>query len=100
MRFFHRTSPTVAAAILAEGFRDGTGTYLTTNTYTGVWISDQALDENEGAFGDTLLSIDIPEEVVSEFEWIEEGKGHREFLVPAEIVNRFGPPNVAIDDTR
>ena len=40
------------------------------------------------------VEVDVPEEVMAEWEWVEEGKGHREFLVPAEIVNRYGPPQV------
>jgi len=28
------------------------------------------------------------------YEWIEEGKPYREFLIPAEIVNRYGPPKI------
>ena len=44
--------------------------------------------------GDTLLSIDIPDNVIADYEWIEEEKPYREFLIPAEIVNRYGPPKV------
>ena len=36
-----------------------------------------------------MLDLEIPEEIVAPFEWIEEDKGYREFLVPAEIVNRY-----------
>jgi hypothetical protein len=35
-----------------------------------------------------VLDLEIPEEIVAPFEWIEEDKGYREFLVPVEIVNR------------
>ena len=31
---------------------------------------------------------------MKEFEWVEEGKGYREFLVPADIVNQYGRPRV------
>ncbi len=87
MLLYHRTN--AGAAILADGFRDGTGSYMTDRTFSGVWLSDQPLDEDEGASGSTLLSIDVPEATVVEFEWIEEGKGYREFLVPAAVVNQF-----------
>jgi hypothetical protein len=49
---------------------------------------------NEGAHGDTLLAIDVPEEEIADYEWIEEGKTYREFLIPAVIANRFGPARV------
>lgn len=85
---FHRTTSEAAMTILAEGFRDATGTYLTVNEYTGVWLSDQQLDENEGANGDTLLRVVIPDGDLSDYEWIEEGKPYREFLVPAALINQ------------
>jgi hypothetical protein len=37
--FYHRTTDECAKLILREGFRDGTGYYLTTRTHTGVWLS-------------------------------------------------------------
>lgn len=92
MKLFHRTSH--ADAILRQGFRDSTGTYMTVNEYSGVWLSNVPLDINEGAVGDVVLTVEIPEEVVAEHEWVEDGKGYREFLVPAEVVNRYGPPEV------
>lgn len=92
MKLFHRTHS--AVAILKEGFRDTAGTYGTGQVFQGVWLSNIPLDINQGAAGDTLLVINIPEEVVAEHEWIEEGKPYREFLVPAEIVNRYGPPRI------
>ena len=53
-----------------------------------MWVSDEPLTVNEGAPGDTLVVLDIPESVVANYEWIEEGRGFREFLVPAEVLNR------------
>ena len=85
MILYHRTDH--AEAILRAGFRDGTGSYLTLNTYTGVWLSDLPLDANEGAVGDQVLEVTLEEDLVAEFEWIEEGKGYREFLVPADLLN-------------
>ena len=86
MILYHRTS--AANAILAGGFRDGQGTYLTHETWRGVWLADRPLDANEGASGDTVLFVDLPDEVAAKHEW-DQDIGYREFLVPAEIVNRF-----------
>jgi hypothetical protein len=86
MLVYHRTY--VSEAILADGFRDGVGTYLTADTYHGVWVSDRPLGSNEGASGDVILAIEAPEDVLSPFEWVEEGKPYREWLVPADILNR------------
>ncbi len=69
MRLFHRTTREAAAAIAAEGFRDATGSYGTANEYSGVWVSSEPLDANEGAFGDVLLSIDgLSEAEIKPFE--------------------------------
>jgi hypothetical protein len=87
MRLFHRTYRRNADAILRDGFRNATGNYLTKHLYKGVWFSNEILDENEGANGDTVLSIDLPEEVIANYEWIEEGKPYREWLIPARVAN-------------
>ena len=87
MIVYHRTF--MAERILAEGFWDAEGTYLTFETHIGVWVADSPLNENEGVGGDRVLTIDIPESVIGNYEWIEEGKPCREWLVPAELLNRF-----------
>ena len=92
MNVYHNTFH--APAILAEGFKDATDYYLTSQLWTGVWVSDRPLDCNEGADGDTLLALDIPEEEIASFEWVEEDKPYREFLVPSDVLNRYGPPSV------
>ena len=92
MLFYHRTSAVDAAAILREGFRDGRGRFLMDLEFTGVWLSTEPLDEDPNPHRLTLLQIEIPEEQIAPFEWIEEGKTCREFLVPAAFVNHFGPP--------
>ena len=87
MKVYHRTFH--AAAILREGFLDATGTYLTGKEFSGVWVSDRPLDVNEGAEGDVLLTLSIPVDVFEEYEWVEDGKGYRESLVPAAILNGY-----------
>lgn len=96
MKLFHRTPQ--AESILKNGFRDGEGTYLTETMHRGVWLSDRPLDLGQGAKGNDLLLLDIPEDEISPFEWIEEGKPYREFLAPAEIVNGYGPPTLVDDE--
>ena len=95
-RLFHVTTATTAAAILAEGFRDGSGGYGTAEEFTGVWLSDRPLDVNEGAEGDTalMISFSIPLSALANYEWIEEGKGYREWLVPAEIIGRHATVSI------
>jgi hypothetical protein len=74
-----------ADAIMSGGFRDGVGFYGTPRRWSGVWVSDRPLDCNEGTRGDALLRIKLstrPYEL-DQFEWVEEGKTYREWLVPA-----------------
>src|SRR5262245_19846428 len=92
MYCYHRTYH--ADEILTGGFRDGTGLYLTSQERSGVWLSDRPLDANEGARGDTLLRLEIPDYVLTPYEWVEDDKMYREFLIPADVVNRYGPPTL------
>ncbi len=87
MRLYHRTD--AKDTILAEGFTDAEGDYLTERLHGGVLLTDRILDSAEVAAGEDVLDLEIPEEIVAPFEWIEGVKGYREFLVPAEIVNRY-----------
>jgi hypothetical protein len=86
MILFHRTP--YAESILARGFEDRGGTFGTLNWYEGVWLSDVPLDFNDGVTGD-LLTLEIPDDVIADDEWIEECKPFREWLVPAEMANRY-----------
>jgi len=86
MILYHRTN--AAEQILRDGFRDGEGHYMTEQVWRGVWLSDRPLDANEGAYGDVVLFVVMPEEIVVEYEWIQD-IGYREFLVPANIISQF-----------
>jgi|SoimicmetaTmtLMB_FD_contig_31_5853584_length_519_multi_1_in_0_out_0_2 hypothetical protein len=89
---YHRTDENIARKIIDGGFRDGKGYYMTPRLYSGVWVSDQPLDENEGANGNALIRIELAkdEHEIEFFEWIEDGKPYREWLIPAALLNEFG----------
>jgi hypothetical protein len=78
MKLYHRTTPQRALAIIANGFQDSSGHYLTDQEWSGVWLSDRPLDCNEGLplEAEVLLEInvDLPESTLAAHEWIEEGK--------------------------
>ena len=86
---YHRTTRKNAEAIAKEGFKDATGTYFTDQEFSGVWVSDVPLDANEGAHGDVLfeLTLKLPEAMISGYEWVGEGKGYREWPMPAAVLN-------------
>jgi hypothetical protein len=100
MILYHRAPDAVAKAILQAGFRDGTGTYMTTREWTGTWLSNIPLDINEGAVGGVLLRVELTldEAAIAEFEWIEEGKPYREWLVPASLINTYSTVRVIDED--
>lgn len=87
--YFHTTD--AAEAILASGFRDGTGNYLVVGvTLTGVFIADHPVDCNEGAKGDQVLAIEVPDALdLDEYEIVQEDgdMGYREWCVPAHLLN-------------
>jgi hypothetical protein len=90
MKLYHRTY--AAEAIIRDGFRDGPGNYLALDVHPGVWVSDEPLDERSGALGNVVLVVSgIPEAMIVQFEWVcaDPPRGHREFVVPADLLNRY-----------
>jgi hypothetical protein len=96
MHVYHVTTRDKADFIEAHGFRDGRGRYMTDSGLEGVFVSDQPLDANSGAVGDLAFEIDVPVALIAEYELIEEGKGYREWIVPASLLNSC--PRRRLDD--
>ena len=46
LSIYHRTTQEAAKAILAGGFLDREGFYMTDQVLKGVWVSNTPLDEN------------------------------------------------------
>lgn len=88
MKLYRRTDQD-PVAVGRDGFTDRVGRYLTEQEWSGVWLSDRPLDANEGAEGAHLLelTIDATESDLADYEWIEEDKTYREWLVPAAVLN-------------
>ena len=47
------------------------------------------VDENEGVNSEAYLVLDIPDAELTQYEWFEEGKGYREWCIPAELANLY-----------
>jgi len=87
---YHVTKPDAADAILETGFRDTSGYYLTDQLLSGVWLANVPLGVNEGApISHVVLEVTLnkAESELADYEWVEEGKVYREWLIPARIVN-------------
>ena len=125
MRLFHRTSAKAKLAILRDDFKerpDPTGTnfgfYDQILEIKAVWLADAPLDGDEGR----QLLLEIPDEIAYKVDktvrmglWgrsslvvrsntqdgpaevVEEGKPYREYIIPAEIANQYGPPTDITD---
>jgi hypothetical protein len=52
----------------------------------------------KGASGDTLLQIEVAEEILASYEWVEEGKPYREWLIPSSVLNKIGQVKLARPD--
>jgi hypothetical protein len=85
---YHVADEQVAQAILRDGFLDGNGGYLTERLWSGVWLSDRALDVTDGASQGTVLAIEFSchDKALAEYEWYEYGNAYRQWLVPAVFI--------------
>jgi hypothetical protein len=94
---YHRTTEDTARRIAVDGFRDSQGYWGTENLHSGVWPSDRPLDANEDAVGTALLRIELnkKEHEIAHFEWIEDGKPYREWLIPSCLINELGETVIA-----
>jgi hypothetical protein len=100
LRLYHRTTKSAAQSILRDGFQDREGSYGTEQVFRGVWLSLAPLDASEGATGDTLLAVDLRLElgVLAEYEWTEEGKTYREWLIPAHVINGNSRVTIVLEE--
>ena len=74
MKLFHITTKTNGEAILKDGFRDVMGYHHAGQEWTGVWVSSEPLNWSQRQYlndANTLFAIEIPEDAISEFEWVE-----------------------------
>jgi len=95
MLLYHRTHG--ADDILRDGFRDAEDTYGTDVLLRGVWLSAWPLSLHEGAVGNLVLEVELPDALATEHELIEDGNTVREFLVPADVLNRQGRTRLLSD---
>ena len=105
MRLFQFVGDRTAEAILKDGFQDLPFQDLTENgqVIKGVWLFDSPDGWQEGLGGiaidgsKVMLAVDIPEHALSghEIMMMDDEPEIREFLVPASLVNSFGPPKIA-----
>ena len=56
----------------------------------GVWLTDEITGSPESIKSEMrMVTVDIPEEVIVEYEEINKDSGYRAFRIPAEVVNQY-----------
>ena len=90
MRAFFTTTIRRADDIFQGGF---------TNLYKcggveGVYFADRQRGAADGFLGEVTLCLDVPDEVFSRWEWFEHEQGYRLSLIPADVLNQLGKPQV------
>lgn len=98
MRIFHSTVSAKAAVIVREGFKDDEEKYLSDFAWRGVWVSDRPVHP-EGAPGNVFVTLEIPAELFEEYEWAQDDAAYRGSLMPATVLNRYGPPELVKNDS-
>ena len=80
---YHRTSAEDAHSIMENGF-------LGNRTWTGVWLASRPPENGDRFQGDSLLVVrlEMPAPELAGWEFTGEGRSQREWLVPANIINR------------
>src|SRR2546423_2648726 len=99
MYVYHQTD--AAEAILVSGFRDGTTHPLNILLGPGVWVSTFPLNGNESATGEAVLRLDMPGALFVDHELLPDGEDdrtYREALIPAALLNQYGPPSLLSED--
>jgi hypothetical protein len=89
MHLYHASEH--AEAILEQGFVDGDGFYHSGRLYRGVWLFDRPAEggKDSTAADSSTVVVDIPDDLALRHEWLEEDRGYRQFLIPAELLNRY-----------
>jgi hypothetical protein len=87
VRLFHASDYDEAMAIQSSGFRDRPSP----GSSAGVWLTDRPPVTEEAGDAWVVFAVDVPEDVATEYERGVEGDARRYFL-PAELLNRHGPP--------
>ena len=87
MRLFHASDYDEALAIQSGGFRDRA---VGGDGGSGVWVSDRP-PAGDGGDDWVVFAVDVPEEVAAGYARGEGPEGRR-YLMPAELLNRMGPP--------
>ena len=56
----------------------------------GIWFTDQLVGEPEGIKPEIkMVTMEVPEEDIIQYEEINKGTGYRAFIIPASVANKY-----------
>jgi hypothetical protein len=85
MKLFHRTTAKNAKTILAEGFKDATGSFGTREVSIGVWLTSDAIDGHLIDITLIEVTLDLDEDALAAYE--RPASGYRGWIVPSALIN-------------
>jgi hypothetical protein len=88
MLVYHRTRR--ADAIMRDGFSDAYDILPELGQPRGVFVSaNWPLNENDGAYGDAVIEIDVPDATFEAYEWVTDTDfgTYREAMIPVMEIN-------------
>jgi hypothetical protein len=87
---YHVASPEALESIERDGFCNESGTYKATGMdLYGVFLSTRVLDSDDDRPETFVFAVDADEIQIAPYEIFEASADHRNYCVPAEIVNHF-----------
>jgi len=90
VKLFHVTDAATAKAISRDGFRDGEGHFDMAPAWPrGVVVSDEPLTVYEGARGDEVVEVVVPDSSPLAAELLESVEGYRQWRVSANLLNEW-----------
>jgi hypothetical protein len=100
MILFHCTTPEAAAAVLRDGFRGGSGSYLFAKLRWDdvVFLSTTPARVDDGAKGEVVLQVDTGDVDMTDYAVEEMGRVW-EYIVPASVLNALPPGAVTYRGT-
>ena len=90
MNLYYVTDAAAAEASVRDGFRDGKGSLdVDPNWPHGVRVSDEPLSVYDGACGDEMVEVVVPDSSPLDAELFDEAEGHRQWCVSAHVLNEW-----------
>jgi hypothetical protein len=85
---YHQTTLETAHDIHESGFKDSVGYFLNNRIWTGVWLSSLPPEPTSPGCALLKVKVDLDYDQLCRWEWAGEGSSYREWLIPANILNR------------